>query len=176
MSEPPLYPAGEFVLPQDLTPPVVAGLIARWRQLPERIKAATDGWSENQLDTRFRNWSVRQIVHHLADSHMNAFLRIKFALTEELPTIKPYDESLWVETPDARTWPIADSLEILRGLHARSACLLESLTPQQFARSYRHPQYDAIVRIDEALAQYVWHGDHHLAQIQWVKSNRLRSG
>ena len=175
MPEPPLHPAGEYVRPSEFPAPLIAQQIVQWNRLPARVAAAVAGWTDAQLDALYRNWTVRQIVHHLADSHMNAFIRIKTALIEDSPTIKPYDETRWAETSDVRTWPVADSLSILTGLHARLGGLLATLAPAQLARSFCHPQYGTVVRIDEALAQYVWHGEHHLAQIEWVKANRLGS-
>jgi hypothetical protein len=171
--DPPAFPAGEYVAPASISSDQVDEFVARLESFPERLAKEVAGLSERQLDMRYRNWTIRQIVHHLADSHMNAMIRIKCALTENGPTIKPYDETRWAETPDARSMPIADSLAIVSGVHRRLCRLIDSLDDEDLRRSYQHPQYGTTVRIEEALAQYAWHADHHLAQIRWVKENRV---
>src|SRR5439155_19496922 len=119
-----------------------------------------------QLDTPYRpdGWTVRQLVHHLADSHMNMYIRLRLALTENQPTIKPYDEKLWAELRDARTLPIEPSLQLLENLHHRWVALLRALSPADISRAYFHPEL-GVVHLDTTLAAYAWHGRHHTAHI-----------
>ncbi|MEA2722827.1 MAG: hypothetical protein QOH59_598 [Gemmatimonadales bacterium] len=134
---------------------------------PGNLRAAVEGLSSEQLDTPYRpqGWTVRQVVHHLPDSHLNAYTRIKLALTEELPTIKPYEEARWAELPDARSGPVEPSLGLLDFLHQRWLVLLRNLGPADFARRYRHPEHGRMFELDEVLALYAWHGKHHVAHI-----------
>lgn len=134
---------------------------------PSQIGAAIDGLSGEQLDTPYRpgGWTVRQVVHHVPDSHMNAFIRFKLALTEENPTIKPYDEAAWAQLADARETPIETSMTLLTSLHERWVGLLRSLTPTDFRRTLNHPDWDAPLSLDTMLALYAWHGRHHTAHI-----------
>jgi uncharacterized damage-inducible protein DinB len=141
---------------------------------PAHLRAAVAGLSEEQLDTPYRpgGWTVRQVVHHVPDSHLNSYARFRLALTEDEPTIKPYDESRWAELTDARTAPIEVSLAFLESLHRRWVLLLRSLSPADFARRFRHPELGA-VSLDRNLALYAWHGRHHVAH---VRSLRERMG
>lgn len=134
---------------------------------PDQLRAAVAGLSPAQLDTPYRpnGWTVRQVVHHLPDSHLNAYTRIKLALTEEEPTIKPYEEARWAELPDARTGPVELSLALLEFLHQRWLLLLRNLAAADFARQFRHPEHGRMFALDEALALYAWHGEHHVAHI-----------
>ena len=143
-----------------------AGSIATLAALPENLRSAVQGLSDSQLDTPYRDggWTVRQLVHHVADSHMNAYIRIRLALTEDWPTIKPYDEKAWAELPDARTAPVQSSLEVIDGLHNRWATLLRSLSEEQWQRGYNHP-VNGRQTIAEAVALYDWHSRHHVAHI-----------
>ncbi len=131
------------------------------------------GLNEEQLNTPYRDggWTVRQVVHHLADSHMNAYVRFKLALTENEPTIKPYDEAAWAETADVRESPIEVSLALLENLHARWVALLQSMSEADFARQFRHPQLGA-VPLEKNLALYAWHGRHHVAHIASLRERR----
>jgi hypothetical protein len=134
-------------------------------ELPQRIADATNGLSDAQLDTAYRpgGWTVRQLVHHVADSHMNAYLRLKLALTETNPTIKPYDQDRSAALPDSHL-PVQTSLKLLDGLHERWTTVYRSLAPQQFARTFVHPEI-GVVSIDEQLQMYAWHSRHHVAHI-----------
>jgi hypothetical protein len=134
-------------------------------ELPGRLRAAVAGLSHGQLDTPYRpgGWTVRQVVHHVADSHLNAYVRTKLGLTEREPTIKPYDQELWVPLADSRL-PVDPSLMILDGMHARWAELWRSLTPDQFDRIFHHPEI-GIVTLDAQLQMYAWHSRHHVAHI-----------
>jgi hypothetical protein len=149
------------------TPAERLPLIESLRRLPEQLAASVTGWADAQLDTRPApaEWCARQIVHHVADSHMNGFTRVKVALTEDKPTIKPYDQVGLAELPDSTQLPLEVSLMILRGIHARWVYLLEHLTEAQFQRSFYHPGSQEWMTIDEHLALYSRHGQEHLEQI-----------
>ncbi len=144
----------------------------RWRYLdeieraPANLRAAVAGLSDEQLDTPYRpgGWTVRQLVHHLPDSHLNSYLRFRLALTEEEPIIKPYQENRWAELADARTAPAETSVALLESLHGRWILLLRSLSPADFARQFRHPEM-GMVSLEWSLAHYAWHGRHHVAHI-----------
>jgi hypothetical protein len=138
--EPPQYPAGPDVPDENPTPGRRAELIAEIERAPAGLRRAVAGLSDAQLDTRYKNWTVRQIVHHVADSHVNAYVRFKLALTEDAPTIKPYDEGRWVGLDDERQGDVAVPLALLDGLHASWVRLLRSMTDAQFARTYFHPE------------------------------------
>jgi hypothetical protein len=141
--------------------------IAEIAAAPGHLRKAVDGLSANQLDTPYRDqgWTVRQVVHHVPDSHMNAYMRMKLALTEEGPVIKPYEEARWAELPDGRSGPIEMSLNLLENLHHRWVFLLGRLAPSDFYRYFLHPEYSRKFAIEEALALYAWHGRHHVAHI-----------
>lgn len=152
------------------TPEQRAALIANIRALPDLLAAAVSSWNDAQLDYRPapEEWSARQIIHHVADSHMNAFIRMKLALAEDTPTIKPYDQEVWAEMVDTLESPIEDSLLILDGLHARWVLLWESLSDPQFAHVYYHPESQRQVTLDEHLAYYSEHGLSHIQQIDRI--------
>ncbi|MGA8111953.1 MAG: bacillithiol transferase BstA [Acidobacteriaceae bacterium] len=169
----PRFPIGKFRRTEaNLTDH--AASIAVLAALPQNLRAAVAGLTDAQLDTAYREggWTVRQLVHHVADSHMNACVRIRLALTEDWPTIKPYDEKLWADLADARTAPIQPSLDILEGLHTRWTTLLRSLADHQWQRGYTHP-INGRQSIAEATALYDWHSRHHVAHIVEL---RKRSG
>lgn len=132
---------------------------------PAALRAAVAGLSDAQLDTPYRagGWTVRQLVHHVPDSHMNAYVRIKLALTEEQPTISPYDEGRWAELPDSREVPIDVSLSLLEALHLRWVALLRALPAEAFARTIVHPDWPEPMSVDKLVALYAWHGRHHVA-------------
>lgn len=134
---------------------------------PAAARAAVKGLSAKQLDTPYRpgGWTVRQVIHHLPDSHMNAYVRFKLALTEDTPTIKPYDEAKWAETSDARSDLVEISLTLLEALHRRWVYLLRHMAQDDFLRKLNHPEWDAPLTLDAMLALYAWHGRHHAAQI-----------
>lgn len=137
--------------------------------LPQRLRAAVSGLTPAQLETKYRNWTVRQIVHHLADSHANAYIRWKLAMTEESPRITPYNETTWAEIDDARTAEVAHSLAILEGIHARWDRMIRAMSPKQFERTFFHPERNGTVPLWEVLATYAWHSRHHPAQIEWMR-------
>jgi hypothetical protein len=134
--------------------------------LPAELAAAARSLTDAQLDTPYRpdGWTARQVVHHVADSHINAYCRLRFALAENEPTIKPYDENVWSNFADAKTLPVTTSLTLLEALHTRWVTLLRSMTPDQFARVFHHPE-SGRQTIDSMLALYAWHGRHHTAHI-----------
>ncbi|HEV2281807.1 MAG TPA: putative metal-dependent hydrolase [bacterium] len=171
--EPPQFPAGPFV-PHDTHG---AGDLHVWtdelERAPERLRRVVSGLSDEQLATTYKNWTIRQITHHLADSHLNAYIRCKLALTEAQPTVKPYDESLWSRLADAQHAAVESSLQIIGGLHARWTHLLRSLPDASFERAFYHPESREVVPLWRALASYAWHGRHHTAQIEWVRSHKL---
>jgi hypothetical protein len=148
--------------------------LADIEELPARLRAAVAGLTEAQLDTPYRpgGWTVRQVVHHLADSHMNSYVRIRLALTEDEPTIKAYDEKLWANLSDARTAPAELSLALVDLLHQRWGILLRSLKPEDFSRTLKHPERGRET-LERHLAMYAWHGKHHVAHITGL---RQRSG
>ncbi|MCC6616213.1 MAG: putative metal-dependent hydrolase [Anaerolineae bacterium] len=149
------------------TPEQRTAMIEDIRALPAALAAAVDGWNDAQLDLRPADgeWCARQIVHHVADSHMNSFIRMKLALSEANPTIKPYDQEVWAEMVDTTQPPIDYSLSLLRGLHARWVVLWESLSEDDYRRTYYHPENDAITSLDEHLAIYSRHSRDHVEQI-----------
>lgn len=137
------------------------------KKLPARLQDAISGLSEEQLATPYRpeGWTVHQVVHHVADSHMNSFIRFKLALTENEPAIKPYEESLWAETTDVSNVHINASLSILEGLHSRWAALLESMSAEQYDRTFYHPGLQKTLTLGECVRLYSWHSLHHTAHI-----------
>ena len=166
------YPIGHFSPPASSLPGIRAAQIQTLRLLPERLRAAVNGLSETQLDTPYREggWTVRQLVHHIADSHAMAYIRCKLALTEDWPTINPYQEAVWANLADSRL-PIDVSLGLIAGLHARWAALLESLTDEDFQKGYNHPERGRQTLAD-ALAMYDWHSRHHTAHITSLRARQ----
>jgi hypothetical protein len=159
------YPVGKKVPVKNPTDAQRREFIDAIAAVPARLSAAVASLTPAQLDTPYRpgGWTVRQVVHHLADSHMNGYGRFKLALTEHEPTIKPYDEARWAELSDSKL-PIEPSLAIIENLHTRWVVLLRSLTPADFARNFTHPQIGKL-SLDEYLQEYAWHGRHHVAHI-----------
>ena len=170
--EAPQNPAGPFVPETDYGPRRRAELIAVVEQAPAALRRAVAGLSADQLDVRYRNWTLRQIVHHLADSHVNSYIRFKWALTEERPTIKAYDEGRWAALEDSRMGDVRAPLALLEGLHACWVQLLRCMTEEQFGRSFLHPETGQTVSLHAALCQYAWHCRHHTGQIRWLREQR----
>jgi len=160
------YPIGEFQLPGPATDEQRYEWMADIAEAPSRLREAVNGLSAEQLDTPYRpgGWTVRQVVHHLPDSHLNAYTRFRLALTEDEPTIKPYQEARWAELEDARTAPVILSLQLLDALHRRWVLLMQSLSGPEWKRTLRHP-VDGIRSLEEILATYAWHSRHHVAHI-----------
>ena len=167
------YPIGPFEAgpPLDISKRLV--LLSQLAEVPSRLQAAVAGLSESQLDTPYRpaGWTVRQVVHHLADAQMNWYVRTKLALTEDEPLVRPYDEVRWAELHDARTGPLEPSLMMLDGLHRRWVELFRSLTEEQWNRKLMHPDRGAFV-LNATLPMHVWHGRHHTAHIVELR-NRM---
>lgn len=165
MTEELRYPVGRFDPAAPVSPDMRAPAIAVIEALPARMRAAVAGLADDRLDTPYRpgGWTVRQLVHHVADSHMNGYIRTKMALTEHEPTIKPYDQDAWAPLPDSRL-PIEMSLGILDGVHARWADVWRSLAPAQFERRFVHPEI-GVTNLDAQLQGYAWHSRHHVAHI-----------
>jgi hypothetical protein len=168
------YPIGRFQFPDAVTEDQRCRFIDDIEAAPAHLRAAVSGLSPEQLDTPYRpgGWTVRQVVHHVPDSHLNSYVRFRLALTEDQPTIKPYDEKRWAELADARTAPIEPSLALLESLHRRWVLLLRSFDPDDFARSFRHPEL-GLVTLERNLALYAWHGRHHVAHITSLRE-RMR--
>jgi hypothetical protein len=165
------YPVGRFTVPDQVTAAMLASAIDEIAALPGAMRAAVDGLTAAQLGTPYRDggWTVRQVVHHVPDSHMHAYIRVKFALTEDAPTIRPYDEGAWALLPDVAAVPIDVSLSLLDGIHARWVACLRGLDAAQFARTFVHPELGA-QRIDVSLLRYAWHGRHHVAHITSLRT------
>jgi len=159
------YPVGTFT-PVAETGAVLSAAIREIEALPANLRSAIGGLDDRQLDTPYRpgGWTVRQVVHHIADSHMNGLIRAKLALTEPAPTIKPYDESAWAQLADARL-PIEISLPIIDGIHTRWWTVLRSLTPEQIQRTFVHPEHGQVMTIGYQAQHYAWHCRHHVAHI-----------
>ena len=166
------FPIGPFTYAGPATAEERRQRIAQIERTPEELRAAVRGLSAAQLDTPYRpgGWTVRQVVHHLPDSHLNAFIRFKLALTESSPTIKPYAEARWAELGDVAGTPIEVSLRLLDALHERWVVLLRSLAPAEFERTLFHPERNATMTLDELLALYAWHGPHHTAHITRLRA------
>ena len=164
------YPIGKFEWPESITPEMRARLIGEIEAAPAQFRAAVQGLTEQQLDTPYRldGWTVRQVVHHLADSHLNAYVRFRLALTEDQPAIKPYDQSKWAELRDARTAPVETSLQLIDGLYQRLVVLLRSMSGADFDRTFLHPER-GVMRLDACLALYAWHSRHHAAHIAGLR-------
>ena len=171
--EAPQYPAGSYDADSSYSAVRRDEHITEIAAAPLRLRRAVTGLAAAQLEATYRNWTVRQIAHHLADSHLNAYVRFKLALTEDRPTIKPYQEGAWADLPDGRGAEVEATLPLMEGLHARWVTLLRAMTPEQYARTYLHPEGNAVVPLFEALGYYAWHGRHHTAQILWVRRERL---
>jgi len=160
------YPIGKFTKVATLTAEQRAACIDQVAAAPGQFRRAVSGLTPAQLDTPYREggWTVRQVVHHLPDSHMNAYVRFKLGLTEDAPAIKTYEEKDWAKTPEVAATPVDVSLALLDALHARWVTLLRAMTPQQFARTITHPDWGT-PSLDGILAQYAWHGRHHTAHV-----------
>lgn len=164
------FPIGAFEIPEMITETDRSSYIHTIEQFPELLRNELTGCHEKSLDEPYREggWTVRQVVHHCADSHMNALIRFKLALTEHNPAIKPYAEAEWAELSDSVQFPIEPSLRIIQGVHARLSQLLRTMTDDQFALTYYHPEHNMVFRLDQVAANYDWHCRHHLAHIRLV--------
>lgn len=167
------YPTGKFTPQETYTRQELDQCIERIASLPSRIESLTKNFSPADYDTRYREggWTARQVLHHIPDSHMNAFIRFKWALTEDTPLIKAYDEKLWAETPEVKLDP-AISLTLLKALHIKWVALLKALTDADLRREYIHPETRKNNRLDRVIAMYAWHGDHHLGHLKIVAAKK----
>jgi hypothetical protein len=164
------YPIGKFHRPEaPLDPAVRATMIGEIERMPSDLRTLISRASDVHLETPYRpgGWTVRQVVHHVPESHMNAYIRFKLAVTEDNPTIKPYREDRWAELPDGRTAPPSLSLDLLDAIHRRWVLFLRGLGSAEFLKTYTHPEM-GVVSLDAALALYAWHGKHHVAHVQLV--------
>jgi hypothetical protein len=164
------YPVGKFRFPDHVALEERTQFVDQIAEAPAHLRAAVAGLSDAQLDTPYRpgGWTVRQVVHHVPDSHLNSYVRFHLALTEDQPDVKAYYEDRWAELPDARTAPVEISLALLDALHHRWVGLLRSLTDQDWKRTFRHSEV-GLVRLDQNAALYAWHGRHHLAHITGLR-------
>ncbi len=162
------FPIGRFVPASDFTTEIKEKALSSIRTLPEQLKITVSGWNESQLDTPYRDggWTVRQLVHHIADSHINAFTRFKLGLTEEKPTIRPYDQDGWCNMDDEKNMDIAPSLSIIEGVHARWSHVLSQMSDADYKRWIHHPEMKKDLNLEYMTGLYGWHCDHHLAHIQ----------
>ncbi len=167
------YPIGEYKAPASIGPAEREAWIHEMEILPGKLREAVEGLSETQLDTPYRpgGWTVRQVVHHVPDSHLNSYARFRLALTENSPPVKPYKEAAWAELPDAKTAPIEVSLQLVEALHGRFVMLLRSMDEDAFARAFEHPEWGKI-RLDWTLGLYAWHCRHHVAHINGLRSRK----
>jgi uncharacterized damage-inducible protein DinB len=170
MSEDLRYPTGRFTPRDNLTAADRAAIFRIYEEVPARMRAAVSGLSDAQLDTPYREggWTIRQVVHHVPDSHMNGYIRTGLALTEETPTIRPYDENAWSELPYAKSGDIEVSQTLLDAVHARWLTVLYDMKDADFARTFNHPER-GILTLDFHIQLYAWHGPHHIAHITTLR-------
>lgn len=161
------YPIGKFIAPTTISTSDISNLINTIEQLPMKLHAVVKNLNDEQLNTQYRDggWTVRQVIHHLADSHINSYIRFKLALTEENPTIKPYFEERWAELPEAKNGDVAMSLNLLEALHHRWTIMLRAMKTDEWQKTFFHPEKNISLRLDTTLALYAWHCEHHLAHI-----------
>ena len=167
------FPVGRFSAPKEITAEQLEEWVGIIEEFPALLKMETDKLSDIQLDTPYRpeGWTVRQVVHHCADSHMNSFIRFKLALTEENPTIKPYHEDQWAELADAKNLPIESSSKILEGLHHRWVVLIKSLSADDLQKTFFHPANQKTMSLATTIALYAWHSRHHLGHVKLVSES-----
>lgn len=168
------YPVGKFSKPESITKELIDFAISEIENFPNLVKAEIQNLNEQDLQLKYRTegWTISQVVHHCADSHINSYLRFKLALTENLPTIKPYEESLWAELPDNQLSPLV-SLQLLEALHARWVYLLKTLSEKDLNKEFIHPEQSEKVSLKENILIYSWHCQHHLAHIRQAKELRF---
>ncbi|MBA3466806.1 MAG: putative metal-dependent hydrolase [Gemmatimonadaceae bacterium] len=165
------YPVGKFDFDAPIAEADHARLIDEIAATPAALRAAVTGLSRDQLETRYRpgGWTVKQVVHHVPDSHMNAYSRFKLALTEDEPTIKPYDEAKWAELPDSQKVAAEVSLRLVEAIHERWVPLLRTMDSADFRRGFRHPDHGRVLTLQQVLGLYAWHGRHHVAHITTLR-------
>lgn len=168
------YPIGKFKMPTESGTDFILSGIKAIEELPAKLRSEITNLSDEQLDTPYREggWTIRQVVHHLVDSHLNAYIRFRLALTEDHPTIRPYHEERWAELPDAKSASPEVSLHLLQHLHIRWVLLLRSMQENDWTRTYYHPENKKDYTLKLALGTYAWHGEHHLAHITSLKKRK----
>jgi hypothetical protein len=166
----PQYPIGKFRAPESVSPEDRALYVEAIASAPARLRAAAIGITATQLDTPYREggWTIRQVIHHIPESHMNAYIRFKLALTEADPVIKPYDEAAWARLGDVAVAPIETSIVLLESLHQRWVVLMRLLSGDDWRKRFVHPEYGQARTLEQTLALYAWHGDHHIAHVKSV--------
>jgi hypothetical protein len=170
----PKFPIGIFEKPAEITDSIIQNWISDIEKLPEQLRHEVQHLSDEQLNTTYRpdGWTIRQVVHHCADSHLNSLIRFKLTLTETQPTVKPYYEDRWAELPDSKNMRVEPSLKIIEGIHQRWVVLLRSLTPTDYKRTFFHPEHGKTFNLEETLGTYSWHSRHHLAHITTLKAKK----
>ena len=168
------YPIGKFSFNENADEKAVKQWIAAIEQHPSQLRSAVKGLNDTQLNTPYRDggWTLRQVVHHLADSHLNAYCRVKLALTEDHPTIKPYEEKSWAEMDDAKNLPVEVSLSILEALHKRWAYMLNKIDSKDYEKSVFHPESKREMSVKFLINLYSWHGKHHTAHITSLRERK----
>lgn len=168
------YPVGKFVKPESITTELIDSAISEIENFLKLVKAEIQNLDEQDLQLRYRpgGWTISQVVHHCADSHINSYVRFKLALTENVPTIKPYEESLWAELPDKQLSPFV-SLKLLEVLHERWVCTLKDLSEEDLSKEFIHPEQSERISLKENILIYSWHCRHHLAHIRQAKELRF---
>jgi hypothetical protein len=168
------YPVGKFSVPTSFSPAELKEWLNILEELPSKLQREVNGMTDEQLDTPYRDggWTVRQVVHHLADSHVNSYCRMKLILTEDHPTIRPYLEAKWAELKEAKTAPVAISLDILFAIHKRMLLMLNNVSTEELDRTYFHPETQKTSTLKALIALYAWHSRHHLAHITQLKKRR----
>lgn len=161
------YPIGKFEMPEIIDKNIINKWIHKIEEFPEKIKFETESLSGKELEKQYRpnGWTIRQVVHHCADSHMNSLIRFKLALTENIPTIKPYSENLWAELSDTKKYPIESALKLLEGLHEKWVYLLKNLNDSELEKEFLHPENEEKITLKTNIGIYAWHCEHHLAHI-----------
>ncbi|MBK8944321.1 MAG: putative metal-dependent hydrolase [Ignavibacteriae bacterium] len=168
------YPIGRFTKPEIITSEMRNEFIDLIKNFPNQLKNEVENLSDEQLNTQYRpdGWTIRQVVNHCADSHMNSLIRFKLALTEDTPTIKPYLEDRWAKLEDSKNFPISSALKMIEGIHERWTALLNSFSENDWNKCFYHPQSQKEIKLDENLSIYAWHCKHHLAHITELKKSK----
>jgi hypothetical protein len=167
------YPIGKFQKPESINQLQLEEWIKTIEEFPRKLNVEVKNLTALEFEKQYRSngWTIKQVVNHCADSHMNSLIRFKLALTEDTPTIKPYFENLWAELVDTKDFPAESSLKILEGLHERWVYLLRSLSDQELQRRFRHPETDELISLKTNIGIYAWHCEHHLAHVRIAKMN-----
>ena len=162
------FPIGEFVKPEKITKNHIQKWVAVLTNFPKEIESLTEDLSAKELNWKYRpgGWTIKQVVHHCADSHMNSLIRFKLTLTEENPTIRPYYEDRWAELPDSLEEDLSETFILLKGIHAKLVSVIKNLSDEDLKRQYIHPEHGDSFRLDEVVGTYAWHSQHHLAHVK----------